>query len=231
MKFLVGENPLNRSANYPIKQGKDMVYSHLNITKVRVSKTFTATNAMINLSMLASNSGVDPEVVSNGVIKATGNAGTLKMPRIITVNSGQEITLTGVQEGTVKCAVLNPNGSMGDTMTAGTNSTATTYVLSGTSFTAPTIAGAQFVVKYTRTVQNGAIVHNSADKFPATIRLILKCLAVDPCEADTLKAMYLELPSFQPSPEITVGLQTDTTLDYSGDLQVDKITKVLQNVA
>ena len=37
--------------------------------------TFTATNAMINLSMLASNSGVDPEVVSDGVIKATGNNG------------------------------------------------------------------------------------------------------------------------------------------------------------
>ena len=193
--------------------------------------TFTATNAMINLSMLASNSGVDPEVVSDGVIKSTGNNGTLKMPKIITVESGREYTLTGIQEGTLKCAVLNPNGSMGDTMTAGANSTATTYVLTGTSFTAPTIAGAQFIVKYTRTVENGAIVHNSADKFPATIRLYLKCLAVDPCEADTLKAMYLELPSFQPSPEITVGLQTDTTLDYSGDLQVDKITKVLQNVA
>ena len=184
--------------------------------------TFTATNAMINLSMLASNSGVDPEVVSDGVIKATGNEGTLIMPRIITVDSGREITLTNAIDGTIECTVLNSNGSMGDRMIAAQSSTATTYKFDTTndSFTAPTIEGAQFIVRYKRTVRNGAIVHNSADKFPATIRLILKCLAVDPCHADTLKAMYLELPSFQPSPEITVGLQTDTTLDYTGDLQV-----------
>ena len=50
---------------------------------------------------------------------------------------------------------------------------------------------------------------------------------VDPCTVDTLRAGYLVLPSFQVSPEITIGLTTDTTIDFSGDLQVDKLTTIV----
>lgn len=186
--------------------------------------TFTATNAMISLPMLASNSGVDAEVVSNGVIKATGQNGTLIMPKITKVKGGQQVTLTGAVDTSIKVTELGTNGAMGDVIAASAaTASATQYAFNSSDdkFTAPTDTNKEYLVRYDREVSNGAIVHNSADKFPDTIKLILKCLAVDPCEADTLKAMYLELPSFQPSPEITVGLQTDTTLDYSGDLQVD----------
>ena len=188
------------------------------------SGTFTATNAMISLPMLASNSGVEAEVVSNGVIKATGQSGTIVMPKIVKVAGGQQVTLTGAVDTSIKVTEILTNGAMGDTITASAGSaSATAYAFNSTddTFTAPTDSAKNYLVRYDREVENGAKVSNSADKFPNTIRLILKCLAVDPCEADTLKAMYLELPSFQPSPEITVGLQTDTTLDYSGDLQVD----------
>lgn len=188
------------------------------------SGTFTATNAMISLPMLASNSGVDAEVVSDGIIKATGQAGTITMPKIVKVAGGQQVTLTGAVDTSIKVTEILTNGAMGDEITAsGGSASATAYAFNSSDdkFTAPTDTTKSYLVRYDREVENGAKVSNSADKFPATIRLILKCLAVDPCEADVLKAMYLELPSFQPSPEITVGLQTDTTLDYSGDLQVD----------
>lgn len=193
--------------------------------------TFTATNAMLSMPVLASMSGITPDIVSDGVL-GTGSSGTLTMPKIITANSGQELTLTGYVEGTMHVAELSASGSMGAVCTAGANSTATTYVVNGTTFTAPTNTGKQYIVKYDRTVSNGAIIHNSADKFPDTIKLYLKVLAVDPCSADTLKAAYVELPSFQPSPETTIQFTTDGTLDYSGDLQVDycSANKALYNI-
>ena len=45
-------------------------------------------------------------------------------------------------------------------------------------------------------------------------------ILIEPCTADTLRAGYLVLPSFQVSPEVSIGLTTDATLDYTGDLQV-----------
>ena len=182
--------------------------------------TFTATNAMLSMPVLASMSGVTPDIVSDGTL-ADGTTGTLTMPRIITVESGKTVTLTGVVEGTVHVTELTQSGAMGAIMEAGTTSTATTYVLSNSSFTAPTNSGKQYLVKFNRTVSNGAIIKNQADKFPETIKLTLKVLAVDPCSADTLKAAYVVLPSFQPSPETTINLTTDGQLDYTGDLQVN----------
>jgi len=192
--------------------------------------TFTATNAMLSMPVLASMSGVTPDIVSDGQIN--GNAGTLTMPKIMVVESGKTYTLGGIVESTIHVAELTTSGAMGKVMTAGANSTDTTFVINGTSFTAPTKEGQQYIVKFDRAVSNGAIIHNLADKFPDTIKLYLKVLAVDPCSADTLKAAYIELPSFQPSPETTISLTTDGTLDYSGDLQVDycSTNKSLYNI-
>lgn len=193
--------------------------------------TFTATNAMLSMPVLASMSGITPDIVSDGTL-GDGTSGTLTMPKIVTVESGRTISLTGLIEGTVHVAELTASGSMGAVATPGASSSATTYVLSNGELTAPTKTGAQFIVKYMRSVSNGAIIHNSADKFPDTIRLFLKVLAVDPCSADTLKAAYVELPSFQPSPETTIQFTTDGTLDYTGDLQVDYCSgnKALYNI-
>ena len=47
-----------------------------------------------------------------------------------------------------------------------------------------------------------------------TIRLI-----VDPCESDIVRAAYVVLPNFQPSPEMTVTFSTEGTIDYTGKLQ------------
>lgn len=177
--------------------------------------TFTATNAMLSLPVLASMSGVTPDIVSDG--KIDGVDGTLTMPKIITVEGGQTATLTGIVEGTIRVVELTQSGAMGAEVQVGAIASATAYALDGENFSAPTATGKRYIVKYNRTVSNGAIVKNQADKFPDTIKLTLKVLAVDPCSADTLKAAYVVLPSFQPSPETTISLQTDGTLDYTGD--------------
>ena len=78
---------------------------------------------------------------------------------------------------------------MGKAYTAGATASATEYVISGTTFTPPTDSDeAQYVVKYDRSVTEGVKILNSADKFPATVKLTLKGLCVDPCEADVLRA-------------------------------------------
>lgn len=61
---------------------------------------------------------------------------------------------------------------------------------------------------------------NASDKFPGTVKLTLKALAVDPCEPDTLRACYIIIPSFQVSPELSITLSTEGTLDYKGDMQI-----------
>lgn len=81
----------------------------------------------------------------------------------------------------------------------------------------------QFLIRYDRELTSGAVeMVNMADKFPGTIRLVLKVLCVDPCSADTLRAAYIDIPSFQVSPESEVSLSSDNqTIDFSGSLQVD----------
>lgn len=37
----------------------------------------------------------------------------------------------------------------------------------------------------------------------------------------TLKALYIRFPSFQISPELSISLTTDTTVDFNGTLQAD----------
>ena len=182
--------------------------------------TFTANNAMLNLNVLGSMSGEDPEVASEEK--------KIVMPRIITVKAGTTVTLKNVVEGTIKVNSLSNNGAMGAAYTQSVAASATEFgIASGENddevvFTPPTDADeTQYIVKYDREVSSGAAIRNKADKFPDTIKLTLKVLAVDPCSADTLRAGYVEMPSFQPSPETSLSLTTDAQLEFKGDLQVN----------
>lgn len=172
--------------------------------------TFTANNAMVNLNVLGSMSGEAPRIASD--------SDPVVMPKIITVKAGDTVTLTNFVEGTVRVHALSTNGSMGKGYTKATAASNTEFGLTTAGvLTPPTDAEeAQYIVKYDRTVKSGAAIRNRADKFPDTIKLTLKVLAVDPCSADTLKAGYIEMPSFQPSPETSLSLTTDAQLEFKG---------------
>lgn len=175
--------------------------------------TFTANNAMLNVNIMAAKSGVD-------AITATAEV-PVDMPKIDIVNKGEVRVLKDFIEGTVRVYAY-ANGVQGEEYAKGTAASATEYALTEEgALTLPTDAEEnQFIIKYQRKVSAGTVVKNLADKFPRTIKLTLKVLAVDPCQADTLKAAYIEMPSFQPSPELSVNFTTDAQLEYSGDLQV-----------
>ena len=179
------------------------------------SGEFTANNAMLNLNILGADSG-------SGKVEASTGA-TITMPKIVTVKSGKTITLADYVKGTVTVNALSTNGTMGKAYKSGTSASDTEFAISTEGvLTPPTDATeTQYVVKYNRTVAEGVAIKNSADKFPGTVRLTLKALCVDPCSADTLRACYIVLPSFQVSPEVSINLTTDAQMEYKGTLQVD----------
>ena len=144
---------------------------------------FTATNAMLNLNVMAAQSGNDANIATADNV--------IVMPKIITVKSGTTVDLDGFVAGNrISVNALGTNGAMGKAYTQGTAASATEFGLNGTKLTPPTdTTEAQYVVKYDRQVTEGVDILNSADKFPATVRLTLKGLCVDPCEADVLRAL------------------------------------------
>lgn len=165
---------------------------------------------MINFSALATASGSEAELASQN--------STIVMPKISVVKKNETLDVTGYVDGTLQVSAMNASGGMG-THYSITDYTVTTS--SGvTTLTPPTTEGVeQYIVKYDRTVSTGAKIINESDKFPGTIKLTVKALAIDPCSVNTLKALYIVFPSFQISPEISLSLTTDATVDFKGSLQ------------
>ena len=158
----------------------------------------------------------------------------INMPKIITVKAGATVTLTDFVDGTVTVNALSTNGAMGTAYAKAATASDTEFGLTTAGvLTPPTDAAeTQFIVKYQRKVKSGVAIRNKADKFPGTVKLTLKALCVDPCSADTLRACYIELPSFQVSPEVSLNLTTDAQMEYKGTLQVDYCSadKALYNI-
>ena len=176
---------------------------------------------MLNLNILASATGTDKVVADTG--------SEVQMPKIIIVNQGTatvNLLATGetMVAGSIRVNALGNNGAMGQAYTLGTTTASTTEFIYNTStgvLTLPTDNTVdRFVVKYERNSPNAVKVVNSADKFPSTVKLTLKALAIDPCEPDTVRACYIIIPSFQVSPEVTINVNTEGTLNYTGDMQI-----------
>lgn len=178
---------------------------------------FTANNAMLNLNILGAASG-------EGKMVAGAGEAAIDMPKIVTVKAGETVELKNFVEGTITVNALSTNGSMGKAYTQSTSASTSAFGFAADTgvLTPPTdTAETQYIVKYTRKVESGVAIKNKADKFPGTVRLTLKALCVDPCSADTLRACYIVLPSFQVSPEVSLNLTTDAQMEYKGTLQVN----------
>lgn len=176
---------------------------------------FTAKNALLNLNVVGAASG-------SGKIHASAS-NPLNMPAIKKVKAGETITIKDYVDGTVKVNALSTNGTMGTAYIKGATASATEFGLTTQGVLTPPTDTNEilYLVTYTRKTTNGAVIRNKADEFPGTVNLLIKALCVDPCSADTLRACYIELPSFQVSPEVSLTLSTDGGIDYKGSLQVD----------
>lgn len=184
--------------------------------------TFTANNAMLDFNILGEASGSGKQVATNDA--------PIQMPKIMLVDgTAAEVVLENAVEGTVRVNAVAANGTMGRAYVLDTAAAADKFAFDKTTgkLTLPTGTEkpAQYMIKFERTVKSGVMVQNKANEFPGTIRLTLKALAVDPCTADTVRACYIYLPSFQVSPETSISMTTDATFEFKGDLQVDYCSK------
>lgn len=128
---------------------------------------------MINFSSIAAQNGTDAELATA--------AKSIVMPKISSVKAGETLDITGFVAGTVHVSAMNNSGGIGQSYTE------TDYAINAETnmLTPPTTEGVnKYLVKYDRTVTSGARLINEADKFPGTIVLVVKALAIDPCDAD-----------------------------------------------
>lgn len=179
---------------------------------------FTATNSTISLPIIGAMSGTDP-VYSSAQSPIT-------MPRIITTAKSTAIELPGITDnGATANIVVNAiseNGTLGDEYPSSSYTVTTKSGDADWSTLSITPSGddKMWIIKYDRVVtENGLRIMNRSDQFPKSCKLTLKVLIVDPCETDVVRAAYLVLPSFQPSPELDFSFSTDATIDFTGRLQ------------
>lgn len=190
------------------------------------------TNNFVNLAVIETLSATDAEI-------ATAD-NKIKMPYITTIKAGEKLDITGYVKDSVSVSALY-NGAMGETYTLATGDTATAkeFVIKHTDAVntppenktpakdelIPPIADdeVEFIVKYTKEVASGTKIVNSADKYPKAHELFFKALAVDPCDKENFKPVIIRIPSFIPSPELTLSLQggDSQTMDYKGAILAD----------
>ena len=190
------------------------------------SGELSANNAMINFNIIAAAAGEGSIIIADGA--------EFTMPKIITVKQNKEGTLeyalceqenaSQIKAETIKVNDFTNNGTSGKGYAKGDGSdaSATEFVYADGKIKLPKVPNGLFIIKYDRVVpkDRGVEIINRGDKFPSTVHLILKALVVDPCEVDVLRAAYIDIPSFQVSPELEISMTSDGQLPYNGVLQM-----------
>ena len=178
--------------------------------------TFTATNALFHPAVLAAQTGKEIEYATA--------AKQIIMPKIFIDEPGAELTIGNYETGSIQVIGIYGNGANAAPLSAD----AVTALLTGTGentiLTLPeaTTGGpTQYLVKFDRSVSDGAKITNDTKSLPELNKLTLFCAMGDPCQ-DKLRPCYVVIPRFAPDPSMTLSLSADeTTVDFSGNLNVD----------
>ena len=185
------------------------------------SGTLSITNAFMDINILGIESGSDIE---------KGNKFNVPFVKDVKVKdaktSSYKVTIEGtLDEESVQVVGESASGNMVKAYEKNTASSASQFAVSGNEITLPTVEPnnndgvAKFVIYGTRTTENVARVVNYSDKFPETCTLLLQCLGYDPCDVATKKAYYIRIPSAQISPDHSLNMNEDSTLQFTANLQ------------
>lgn len=193
--------------------------------------TVTITNAFFNTSIVETLSAADADI-------ATAEH-TVEMPMMKLVKAGETLDITGYVEGSVIVSALGANGTLGKEykLGAGMAASATEFAVKHTDavqgesatpakdeLIPPTDKDeVQYFVKFKKLVTSGAKITISGDKNPKAHELFLKALIVDPCDKENYKAVVIYIPSFMPSPELTMALEggDSQTMEFTGAMMLD----------
>ena len=194
--------------------------------------TFNSTNAFLHPQIINATTG-------SKIVNASSASPITKAPKFDVIKAAA--TSTAVElDANIDAATLQVIGLFGN----GANSKALTEAESGdpAAFDPDTLEGTyvydsslkkitlpvaadgaptNYLVKYERSYTSGIKISNNVKDFPDTVKLTLYCSYVDPCD-DSLKALYVVLPSFQASPETTLQLNRgEQSMDFNGSIQTD----------
>lgn len=152
----------------------------------------------------------------------------IMMPKIYVVDAGTEIPIPDYDSGngTIQVIGLYGNGANAAPMSAADAAACVSGTGSSIKFTAPAapvgneVKPVQYLVKYERSVTDGAMLSNNTKSLPKQVKLTLFCAMGDPCKND-LRPCYVVIPRFAADPSMTISLDAETTeIDFSGNLNV-----------
>ena len=203
------------------KEAKDAQGILIKKTYKSKAVEFKATNAMLDLNIMGATTG------SGKKVAATGS--TIQMPMVLTSDVATSVTLPKAPvTGTLKVYGVNNTGSLITTtvykMAASASDTEFAYASVTKVLTLPTNPieeVAQFLIKYEYESDNGIMVDQRADKFPASCKLTLVALGYDPCTPDVLRKILVVFPNFNVSPDTTISFDSEATQEFSGSAAVN----------
>lgn len=176
----------------------------------------TATNAFMNLSVIEAISATGAEIASD--------SNAIVMPIFKIVKAGETLDITDAVDDSFIVNALSANGSLGKAYTKGSAVSATEFKVDTETdhkLTPPTDPEeTQYLIKFKKNVKSGAKITISGDKYPKAHELYFKALAADKCDVNSFRACIVHIPSFIPSPEVSLALQggDSQTMDYKGSI-------------
>ena len=185
--------------------------------------TFTATNALLHPAVMNAQSGEQIKYAG------TGSGQSIAMPKIFVVDAGTTIQINDYDSGlgSIQVIGLYGNGANAEPLSVSAAAacvSGTAGSQGGITFTAPdagTGLPIQYLIKYDRSVTEGAMLTNNTKSLPNLVKLTLFCAMGDPCKND-LRPCYVVIPRFSADPSMTISLDAEeTTVDFSGNLNVD----------
>ena len=181
--------------------------------------TFTATNALLHPAAINAQSGSD--------IQYATAAAKIQMPKIMVAPAGTDLPCGDLVDGTLRVIGLFGNGANDVALSP---EDAEALIKTG----GPSVSGSyidlpaagddlpiQYLVKYERNIEKGAMLQNTTAVTSDLVKLTLFCSMGDPC-SDSLRPCYVVIPRFAADPSMTISLDAETQeIDFSGNLNVD----------
>lgn len=138
--------------------------------------------------------------------------------------AGAEVPVGDMVDGSLRIIGLYGNGANDVAMTPDAAEALKSGSGSSTKITLPAAADGdpiQYLIKFERSMSEGAMLQNTTAVSSDLVKLTLFCAMGDPC-SDSLRPCYVVIPRFAADPSMTISLDAETQeIDFSGNLNVD----------
>lgn len=217
----------------------DILYTLKQMTNVNLSVEAQSKDQLDATDMLVkrfyqSKTGtlsVESTVLSFSTVGAISGSGVensstnmFEMPKFVRCQAGDTISLSSPILDTVTVFSVDTNGTCIKEYERGTEASATEYAITtGNKLMLPTkeCDDVFFLVKYQRNPNNAIKIVNRANRFPKNVCLNIKAIGISTCDVNSPKLLYIQMPNFQPSPDLDISFNTEGTISYSGNMMPD----------